>query len=204
MKQVLVAILAAGESRRMGAPKLCLPWNKTSVLGYLLAQWREAGAEKILVIHAPDEKAPVVAELDRLGIPAHERKATLAFSRGMIGSVMTAAHHALQDPTLTHLVIALGDQPHLQTQTLRALLTACETAPEQIIRILFQGKSGHPLALPASLLPELSVTPCATLRDFLSSHQIPVTDLTCSDSGILVDLDTPEDYAQARQSNLAP
>ena len=63
----LVAILAAGESRRMGTPKLCLPWKNTSVLGHLLAQWHDAGAENLLVIHPPEPDAPVVLELERLG-----------------------------------------------------------------------------------------------------------------------------------------
>jgi len=200
MNSVLVAILAAGESRRMGAPKLCLAWNGTTVLGHLLAQWREAGAEKIVVIHAPGADTPVVLELDRLGIPASERAATIAMERGMMGSVVTAAARATQDPALTHLVIALGDQPHLQTETLRAVLRACETAPEQIVRVVFQGKPGHPLALPAGLLAKLAATSSATLRDFLGLQNSAVLDLTCPDSGVLLDIDTPDDYARVRSA----
>src|ERR1700683_1846618 len=60
---VLVAILAAGESIRMGRPKLCLPWGRTTVLGHILDQWREAGAEKIVVVHAPGE-GPVTRDVD--------------------------------------------------------------------------------------------------------------------------------------------
>src|SRR5450631_2209352 len=102
---ILVAILAAGESRRMGRPKLCLPWGKTTILGHILHRWREAGAEKIVVVHGPGE-TPVTLELDRLGIPPDQRIATLAPERGMMGSVVTAAHLALRDASLTHLVIA--------------------------------------------------------------------------------------------------
>ena len=150
MTSVLVAILAAGESRRMGAPKLCLPWKDTTVLGHLLDQWREAGAEKILVVHAPDADAPVVLELNRLGIPASQRAANNAMARGMMGSVVTAASRAAQDPALTHLVIALGDQPHLRTETLRAVLQLCADSPGKIVRVLHEGKPGHPLAIPNS------------------------------------------------------
>ena len=37
--RVGVVILAAGRSRRMGKPKLLLPWGETSVLGHLIRQW---------------------------------------------------------------------------------------------------------------------------------------------------------------------
>ena len=193
---VLIVILAAGESKRMGQPKLCLPWGETTILGHLLAQWREAEADKIVVVHGPGE-TPVTRELDRLGIPADQRAANLAMERGMMGSVAMAARLAAQDTKLTHLVIALGDQPHLRMETLRELLRACETAPGKIIRVVFDGKPGHPLALPANVLAELSVTSSATLREFLRLKEIPACDLTSDDSGVLLDLDTPDDYARA-------
>lgn len=193
---ILIAILAAGESKRMGRPKLCLPWGETTILGHLLAQWRAAGADKIIVVHGPGE-TPVTRELDRLGIPADQRAANLAMERGMMGSVAMAARLAAQDTKLTHLVIALGDQPHLRMETLRELLRACETAPGKIVRVVFDGKPGHPLALPANVLAELSVTSSATLREFLRLKEIPVCDLTSDDSGVLLDLDTPDDYARA-------
>lgn len=196
---VLVAILAAGESRRMGAPKLCLRWGGTTILGHILTQWSEAGAEKILVVHGLGE-TPVTLELDRLGIPSEQRATTRAPERGMMGSVVTAAHQALHDASLTHLVISLGDQPHLRTETLRELLRACDTEPEKIIRVVFQDKPGHPIALPAKVLSELSITSSATLRDFLRLKEIPVCDLTSGDSGVLLDLDTPDDYARASRS----
>lgn len=196
MSHVLVAILAAGESRRMGQPKLCLPWEETTILGHILRQWREAGAVDFLVVHAPGAETPVALELDRLGIPSEQRTATLAPERGMMGSVITAARRACESPALTHLIIALGDQPHLHVETLRAVLKACESNQDKIVRAVFHGKPGHPLALPASLLAKLSATSSETLRDFigLSSHDI--CDLTCHDSGVLLDLDTPDDYAQ--------
>jgi len=180
----------------MGHPKLCLPWGKTSILGHILAQWRDAGAERLLVIHATGE-TPVTRELDRLRIPPAQHAATLAPERGMMGSVVTAAREALRDISLTHLVIAPGDQPQLGAETLRDLLHACEAAPGKIVRMIFQGKPGHPLALPANVLAELSVTSSETLRDFLRLRDMPACDLTSHDSGILVDMDTPEDYARA-------
>jgi molybdenum cofactor cytidylyltransferase len=193
----LVAILAAGESKRMGQPKLCLPWGDTTILGHLLAQWREAGAANILVVHGPGE-TPVSRELDRLGVA--NRIVNSAMERGMMGSIITAAASAMTDKTLTHLVISLGDQPRVRIETLRELLRACDEAPGQVIRLIHDGKAGHPLALPATMLPELSATPAATLRDFLRLKEMPSRDLTSGDFGILLDVDTPDDYRRATDS----
>lgn len=196
MNSPLVAILAAGESRRMGTPKLCLPWKETTVLAHLLDLWKEAGAERVLVIHPQDLLSPVAAELDRLKIPATQRTPTAAPERGMMGSVVTAAKIAATNPGPSHLIIALGDQPHLKMETLRTLLTTCAAAPEKMVRILHHGRPGHPLALPKNLLRDLSITPTPTLRDFLAQHKTDAVDLTCDDSGVLVDMDTPDEYVQ--------
>lgn len=196
---VIVAILAAGESRRMGQPKLCLPWGETTILGHLLDQWRKAGADKILVVHGPGE-TPVARELDRLGFPSTQRSVNIAMNRGMMGSVVTATRMALHDTSLTHLVIALGDQPNLQTETLRELLHLCANSPGKLIRVVHENKAGHPLALPAHALAELSTTSCETLRDFLRLKEMPVSDLTTDDSGVLLDVDTPGDYARATRA----
>ena len=197
----LVAILAAGESKRMGEPKLCLPWGQTTILGHVLAQWRAAGVENRLVVHGPGE-TPVTRELDRLGIPATERIATRAMERGMMGSIVTAAGRSLGDSSLTHLIIAPGDQPHLCIETLRELLRACKSETGKLIRVVHNDNAGHPIALPAHILAELSASSAETLRDFLRLKEMPVRDLTSPDSGVLIDLDTHEDYQRARRSDV--
>ena len=48
--KVTAIILAAGESRRMGQPKLLLPWGNGTILGTVIETIREAGANDILVV----------------------------------------------------------------------------------------------------------------------------------------------------------
>jgi molybdenum cofactor cytidylyltransferase len=50
-------ILAAGRSRRMGRPKMLLPWGETTVLGHLIRQWGEMAATQITVVCAADDEA---------------------------------------------------------------------------------------------------------------------------------------------------
>src|SRR6266508_3209245 len=43
-------ILAAGASRRMGRPKMLLPWGNVSVLEHVISVFARAGIEDILVV----------------------------------------------------------------------------------------------------------------------------------------------------------
>ena len=43
-------ILAAGQSKRMGQPKMLMPWGATTVLGKVIQTIRSAGVEDILLV----------------------------------------------------------------------------------------------------------------------------------------------------------
>jgi molybdenum cofactor cytidylyltransferase len=43
-------ILAAGESKRMGQPKMLMPWGKSTVLQTVISTLQTAGVDDILVV----------------------------------------------------------------------------------------------------------------------------------------------------------
>ena len=47
---ITAIILAAGESRRMGNPKLVLPWGESTVIERVLSTYHSAGVEDLLVV----------------------------------------------------------------------------------------------------------------------------------------------------------
>ena len=47
---ITALILAAGQSKRMGKPKMLLPWGETTVLGQVIATFKAAGADDVLVV----------------------------------------------------------------------------------------------------------------------------------------------------------
>src|SRR6185503_15148995 len=104
-----VVILAAGASRRMGRPKLLLPWGETSVLGHLLQKWTELGAAQIAVVYAADTKI-IAAELDRLAFSPAQRIQNPAPENGMFSSIQCAANWQGWNQDLTHWIVTLGDQ----------------------------------------------------------------------------------------------
>ena len=47
---ITAIILAAGQSKRMGQPKMLLPWGETTVLGQVIETVQSAGVGNILVV----------------------------------------------------------------------------------------------------------------------------------------------------------
>lgn len=187
-------LLGAGKSRRMGRPKLLLPWGSTSVLGHLIAQWRNLGAAQVAVVCAAADRR-LQAELDRLGFPPEVRIHNPAPERGMFSSIQCAARWPGWQAGLTHLAIVLGDQPHLRPATLRALCEFSAAHPGQVCQPACGGHRRHPVFLPRALLGGLAESKAGNLKEYLASFQPAVCEL--DDPGLDLDIDRPEDYEKA-------
>jgi len=197
-----VVILGAGASSRMGRPKLLLPWGDTSVIGHIIQQWRELGANQIVIVHRPSD-ALLAAELDRLKFAAQHRIENPQPEFGMFSSILCAATWAGWNKEISTWAIALGDQPHLRMSTLRALLEYAAQNPDSICQPEFSGRGWHPVLLPCRAFAELGTSRAQTLKDFLKQTSCPLVKRSIQDPGLALDLDTPEDYKQANSIQAA-
>ena len=200
MENLGVVILGAGASSRMGRPKLLLPWRDTTVIGAILRQWRELGAAQITVVHRPND-APLAAEMDRLGLPAHARIENPQPERGMFSSIVCAANWPGWRTEISSWAIALGDQPHLNSDTLRQLLAFHSAHAGAICQPEFDGHTRHPVILPRAAFALLKDSRAATLKDVLKQIPVPRVQCAVTDAGLALDMDTPEDYKQLKVSN---
>lgn len=189
-----VVILAAGRSRRMGTPKLLLPWGDTSILGHILRQWQDLGAVQIAVV-LDQAASNLNPELDRLGWGPENRILNPAPETGMFGSIRCAALWPGWKGSLTHWAVVLGDQPHLQAATLRGLLDCVAQNPTRVCQPLRDSRRKHPVVLPRAVFGELKSATTQTLRDFLRRYDH--AGFECADPGLGHDIDTPDDYQQA-------
>jgi len=188
-----VVILGAGASMRMGTSKLLLPWASSTVIGHIISQWRELGAgQTIVVVRAND--AALSDELDRLNISKADRIENPEPEQGMFSSILSAAKWNGWREEIQSMAIALGDQPHLNRETLRSVLAFHGQNPSKICQPMFNGRAGHPVIFPRETFFQLRTTTASTLKHFLKlpancSVQCPV-----ADAGLPFDMDTPEDY----------
>src|SRR6266508_6897749 len=112
-------ILAAGESKRMGQPKMLLPWGKMTVLGQVLLTFQEAGIDDIVVITGGAHEA--VEQI----VKQHEARSVFnpRFAQGeMLSSLQLGL--AAQKSQVQAALVGLGDQPQVQAGSVRLI---CET-----------------------------------------------------------------------------
>jgi molybdenum cofactor cytidylyltransferase len=187
-------ILAAGSSKRMGTPKMLLPWGGTSVLGHIIRQWQGLHAEQVTVVIS-SAGLSLSHELDLLGFPQESRIQNPVPERGMFSSIQCAASWSGWSESLTHWVLLLGDQPHLQPATLRQLLDFATQHPSRVCQPMRRSQWRHPVVLPRAVFSQLSLSKVETLREFLLGFER--AGFECEDSGLDDDIDTPEDYRKA-------
>ena len=191
-----VIILAAGASRRMGSPKLLLPWGGTTVLGHLIRQWQKLKVGQVGVVCSV--QAPGIHdELDSLRFPEANRIINPEPERGMLSSIRCAAAWRGWRKEITHWIITLGDQPHLQEKTLRALLRFGSAHPDNICQPMRKGRPRHPVLLPEKAFVALRNSPAGNLKEFLQSRQNEKAGFESDDAGLDFDMDEPADYERA-------
>lgn len=198
-----VVLLGAGASSRMGRPKLLLPWADTTIVGHLIRQWQALSAGQIAIVVRPDD-CELHTELDRLEVPDGDRIENPNADRGMFSSILCAANWTGWKSNLTAWAIALGDQPHLKQETLRALLDVHREQPEAICQPAYGGRARHPVVLPRRVFLALRDSRAATFKDFLQQTSCSRVESPIDDSGLGLDLDRPEDYGRAVSSNFKP
>ena len=191
---IAAIVLAAGLSRRMGRPKLALPWRETTVIGQVVAVLEAAGVAEILVVtggaHEEVEKA-------LRGTPARPVFNPRFEASEMVDSLQMGL--AELAPSIEATLVALGDQPQIQLTVVQAVIEAYTAQNAELVVPSFQMKRGHPWLVRRSLWPELSqLRPPETLRDFMSRHAADIAYIPVSTDTILRDLDTPDDYEREK------
>ena len=189
-----VAILAAGASRRMGSPKALLSWQGRTILEHLLTTWKEAGAWQVAVVFDPENEA-VAMELDRLKIT--DRIPNPNAADGMMSSAKAAGAWPGWDDGLTHVAIALIDQPQIPLELIKRLADFSHQRPASICQPEQAGKRGHPVFFPWADFCELGDAMDASLRDFVHQRSARRESMQCDDACIHADLNTPQDFQNA-------
>ncbi len=188
-------LLAAGRSRRMGRPKLLLPWPAPDGPRAVVAAAFDAIAcvcrEVVVVVPAGDE-ALAAAIVVALG----DRRFRQAVPEGdeMIDSVRAGLLAARAIDHDADVLLQPADHPDVAPGTLAALLAGRSDDDIAVIPE-HDGRGGHPVIIPAGVFGDiLSYDGPGGVRRFWQDHPDRCRRLQVDDPAVVHDVDTPDQY----------
>ncbi len=187
-------VLAAGQSKRMGRPKMALPWGDTTVVGKVITTLGRSSLSEICVVTGGDRaqveqavrEVKLVTPLELVFNPFYRQD-------GMISSIQVGL--AALGKRVEAAIIALGDQPQIELTTIEAVLEAFKQQQASMIVPSYKMHRGHPWLVRRTLWGEIQgVKPPQNMRDFLNANAAQIHYVLVDSDSVLQDIDTPEDY----------
>lgn len=188
---VAAIVLAAGMSRRMvnAAPKQLLRLAAKTLLEHTLANVRGSNVDQVVLVLG------AAADEIRAQVPTSELTVVVNadYAQGM-GTSLRCGVAALFPETQAVLVV-LADQPFVGSATLNQLIADYLQSRPQVLIPTYRGFRGNPVLLDRSLFPELmTLAGDVGCRAIFGSHTQGIHKLAVGDPGILLDVDSTEDW----------
>ena len=185
-------ILAAGLSKRMGSFKPLLPVVAGAAVLDGINISGEAGIGDIIVVTGNmrgEIESVLSANAPGVRIAYNSR-----FTDGMFSSVKTGVS-ALPE-RLDSFFILPADCCAVSADTLKTLIgVSAEVAPEYVVHPKYSGLRGHPPLIPSMYISHiLEYHGENGLKGLLDT--LPYVESDTDDRGVLLDMDTPEDYRE--------
>jgi len=187
--------LAAGESKRMGTNKLSLPWGRKTVLERCLRVLLSSQVGEVLVV-LNKQSRNLGQRLER---PQVKLVHNPQFRKGMSTSIRKGIQTLGRKSRA--VLIALGDHPLLNVNTVNALIRAYVEKKGTIIVPVFRGKRGHPVLFDRRYEKELlRLKKDVGARALLERHKKEVYEFHSRSEGVVADIDTWGEYRKRTRS----
>jgi len=192
-------LLAAGESRRMGAEnKLLLPYKGSVILDVVVRELLASNVDEIVVVTGYESER-VAKLLDRYSVRLIHNE---TFKLGMTSSIQCGVREASKSSV--GYMICLGDLPGIPAAIYSAIADrfAEQQSDTAIALPTVDEKRGHPVVLGAAyrddILKHKEPNGCNEIIR-KNKQRIIYCEVPCEH--ILLDIDTPEEYAAVAKNN---
>ncbi|HXA20572.1 MAG TPA: NTP transferase domain-containing protein [Thermoanaerobaculia bacterium] len=185
-------VLAAGQATRFGQCKQVLRLGGKTILDHALDNLRASKIDDIVIVlgaHAEE-----IREKVRLLERESERIVMNPdFASGMSSSIQ-AGLRALPESAEAAMIV-LGDQPFVTPGTIDLLIDECRRTRASVVVPTYNGFRGNPVIVDRSLFGEmLGIRGDVGCRAIFGDHVQSITKVPVDDRGVLVDIDTREDF----------
>ena len=191
-QRIASVILAAGDSQRMGKPKALLKIGPLVFLETIFNLLNEAKYDPIITVLGNDFR-----EI----FQSIQNKRKILFLRnqfpdkGQLYSIQCGLKHVPGD--VPGCLVVLVDHPLVSLTTYLTIHEAAQKFPYKIIIPVFEGKRGHPVYFGKKYFNDLLTAPLSEgARYVVQKYEKNILEIPVDDAGILVDIDTPEEYNQ--------
>ncbi|HXW61684.1 MAG TPA: nucleotidyltransferase family protein [Candidatus Acidoferrales bacterium] len=183
-----VAILAGGQSQRMGSPKALLPYRGKTFLEHLLDVSRHPRIEVTRVILGAH-----VGEIRRLPCLIPENIVVNEdWQKGQLSSIHAAIRSLPTDRT-EGLMLCPVDHPIISEVLVGKLIEAFDASGKGIALPTFRGQRGHPVIFRSRLYRELlTASPEVGARQVVWAHAGDIVEVSTEEEGVILNLNDPE------------
>lgn len=180
-KTVEGIILAAGFSRRAGTNKMTMQVNGKPLLARCIENMYDI-CSKIIVVggYKAEDIHPIIVKYKNVSLIINEN-----YENGMFSSVKKGIEYIKGD----RFFLTPGDYPAIQSRVYKDM----SAIGGDVIIPTYKGKRGHPILINGKLIDKICTNAnYHSLRDFINDYGFITIEI--SDEGILMDVDTPNDY----------
>ena len=194
--KISAVLLAAGESKRLGANKLLLDIGGETLLERAIKVLLRSHVDEVLVV--------VGFEAARVSRRLRGKPIRLVLNRdhreGMASSLRVGVAHTAR--SAHGVVIGLADQPWLTSDTVDRLVDAYRGTSKGIVCPTYGGMRGHPVIFNMKRYKEvlLSLRGDTGGRSVIDAHEDDLLEVPVDSPGVIRDIDLWEDYQTARET----
>jgi molybdenum cofactor cytidylyltransferase len=194
-REIAILLLAAGSSSRLGRSKQLLSIKGQPLLLKSVKAAIESGIKNITVVLGANEQAHREVITDA-GVQV---VVNTDWKKGMGNSLKAGLSYLLQQlPKVEAVVTMVCDQPLINSDQLRKLISEYENFESTIVASFYQGATGVPVLFDRTLFSELlSLSDDAGAKKILQQH--PHLVKTVPFPGGEIDIDTEDDLKKFSQ-----
>ena len=182
-------LLAAGESRRMGQLKQLMPFGQSTIVEQAIDNLLGSAVVEVIVVvgyRAEDVIKAIAAKPIRMVINPH-------YEQGMSTSIIAGLN--LVHGGVQGVMLALGDQPLVNSQTINILVEEFHNHDKGIAVPTYQGRRGHPIIFAIKYKEQLlKLKGDMGGRQIIKDHPDDVLEVAVDSESIVADFDTTDDY----------